>query len=94
MVDEAMARVIQPHQARVNITYKRQYGELPDAVTFDSTDGDVRGWVAEAIRTGSVPGIEADPDVRLNDYVIDRFPPVPGTREYNLIDIRPKVEFG
>lgn len=93
-MDEIMARVIQPHQARVNITYKRQYGELPDAVTFDSTDGDVRGWVAEAIRTGSVPGIDADPDVRLNDYVIDRFPPVPGVRGHNLIDIRPKVEFG
>ena len=93
MVDE-LARVIPPHQARVNITYKRQYGELPDAVTFDATDGDVRGWVSEAIRTGGVPGIDADPAVRLNDYVIDRFPPVPGVREHNLIDIRPKVEFG
>ncbi len=91
---EALARVIQPHQARVNITYKRQYGELPDAVTFDSTDADVRGWVSEAIRTGGVPGVDADPNVRLTDYVIDRFPPVPGVREHNLIDIRPKVEFG
>jgi hypothetical protein len=93
MVDE-IARVIPPHQARVNITYKRQHGELPDPVTFDSTDGDVRGWVAEAIRTGGVPGINADPDVRLTDYVIDRFPPVPGVRDYNLLDVRPKVEFG
>jgi hypothetical protein len=93
MVDE-LARVIQPHQARVNVTYKRQHGELPDAVTYDAPDGDVRGWVTEAIRTGGVPGIEADPRAALNDYVIDRFPPVPGVREYNLIDIRPKVEFG
>lgn len=91
---EALARVIAPHQARVNITYKRQYGELPDPVTFDAGDGDIRGWVAEAIRTGGVPGIDADPQVRLQDYVIDRFPPVPGVREHNLIDIRPKVEFG
>lgn len=91
---EALARVIQPHQARVMVTYKRQHGELPDAVTFDSTDGDVRGWVSEAIRTGGVPGIDADPEVRLADYVIDRFGPVPGVREHNLIDIRPKVEFG
>jgi hypothetical protein len=93
MVDE-LARVIPPHQARVMVTYKREHGELPDPVTFDATDGDIRGWVSEAIRTGGVPGITADPQVRLNDYVIDRFAPVPGVREHNLIDIRPKVEFG
>ncbi len=93
MVD-IVDRVIHPHQARVNITYKRQHGELPDPVTFDATDGDIRGWVAEAIRTGGVPGIAADPTVFLGDHIIDRFTPVTGVREHNLIDVRPKVEFG
>ena len=93
MVD-ALVRVIQPHQARVEVTYKRQHGELPDAVTFDSTDGDIRGWLTEALRTGGIPGIEADPMANLTDYVIEKFDAVPGVRDHKMIQARPKVEFG
>jgi len=89
-----MVRVIPPHQARVEVTYRRAHGELPDAVTFDASDEEIRGWLTEAIRTGGIPGIAADPTVNLNDYVVDRFAPVPGVREHNLIQTRPKTEFG
>lgn len=93
MVDE-LAQIIEPHQARVQVTYNRQHGELPDAVTYDSPDGDIRGWVTEAIRTGGVPGVAADPTANLRDHVIEKFPPVPGVRPHHLIEVRPKTEFG
>lgn len=91
MVDTVL---IPAHQARLEVTYKRQHGELPDPVTFDSSDADIRGWVTEALRTGGIPGIDPDPNADLQDYVIDRFSSVPGVREYHLIQTRPKVEFG
>ena len=91
---EALAKVILPDQARLEVTYRRQHGELPDPVTFDASDNDIRGWVTEAIRTGGIRGIEADPTANLDDFVIDRFHPVEGVREHNLVQIRPKVEFG
>jgi hypothetical protein len=84
---------IQPNEARVNITYGGQNGDLPDTVLFDSTDGDVKGWVTEAIRAGSVPGIIAAPTADFRDFVVDRFA-ANEQRPYNLIQIRPKTPFG
>ncbi len=91
---EAIARVIEAHQALVNITHKRKNGEMQDPVSYDATDGDIRGWVAESIRHGSIRGIDADPNVDLRDYVIERYPIEAGVREHNLIMVRPKTEFG
>lgn len=84
---------IQATEARVGVTYKGEYGELPDPVHFDSTDGDVRQWVSEAIRTGGIADIKADANVNLTDFVIDRFNSTEA-RPYNLIQIRPKTPFG
>ena len=81
------------NEARVGVTYSGEYGELPDPVLFDSTDGDVRGWVSEAIRTGGIPGIPATPGVALGDFMVERFA-ANATRPYNLIQIRPKTPFG
>lgn len=81
------------NEARVGVTYSGEYGELPDPVLFQSTDGDVRGWVSEAIRTGGVPGIPAAVDVNLTDFMVERFN-ANATRPYNLIQIRPKTPFG
>ncbi len=91
--------MIEPHEARVNVTYKDGVNfDLPDAVHYGATDGDVKMWVAEAIRTGSVPGVEADPNVDLQLYAIERHErplhPVPGQRDHNLIMLRPKTAYG
>ena len=79
-------------EARVNITYGGQNGDLPDTVHVGASDRDLRSWVGEAVATGSIPGIRP---VRANfsEYVIDRFDAT-AARPYNLIQIRPKTPFG
>jgi len=81
------------NQARVNITFAGQNGDLPDSVAYDATDADLRQWITEAVRAGSVPGIPHAPYANFRDFVIDRFP-ASGARPYNLIQIRPKTPFG
>jgi hypothetical protein len=90
---------MQPHEARVNVTYKDAVNfDLPDPVHYQAGDGDIKAWVTEAIRTGSVPGVAADPDVNLANFVVHRFDapeaPVAGQRNYNLIQVRPKTAYG
>jgi hypothetical protein len=85
--------VIAANEARVNVTWKGQNGDLPDTVARDSNDADVRQWVTEAVRTGGIPGINADARADFSDFVIDRFAPN-DARPYNLIQVRPKVPFG
>jgi hypothetical protein len=80
-------------QARVNITYGGSNGDLPDPVNFDSTPGDILGWVTEAVRTGSVPNIAADPTAVFTDFVVDRFSAT-DVIPYNRLFVRPKVPFG
>ena len=80
-------------EARVNVTWGGQNGDLPDAVSFDATDGDVKQWLTEAIRTGGVPGVVADRNVDLRDFVVDRFEAT-AARPYRLIQVRPKTPFG
>ncbi len=70
-----MENVIQAHEARVNITWSGNNGDLPDAVARDAADGDVRQWVTEAVRGGGVPGIPADANADFRDFVVERFPP-------------------
>ena len=80
-------------EARVNVTYGGTNGDLPDLVNFDATDGDIKQWVTEAVRSGGVPGIQADGAADFRDFVIDRFA-ANETRPYNLIQLRPKTPFG
>jgi hypothetical protein len=84
---------IQLAEARVNVTWRGQNGDLPDPVRRDASDGDVLGWVTEAVRAGGVPGIAADPGAVFRDSVVDRFPPTQD-RPYDLIQVRPKTPFG
>lgn len=88
-----METTLETTEARVNVTYGGQNGDLPDTVFFESTDGDVRSWVTEAVRNGSIPGISAAEDADFDDFVVDRFSPTEG-RPYNLIQLRPKTPFG
>jgi hypothetical protein len=85
--------MIAANEARVNITWARQNGDLPDSVSVDATDGDVSQWVTEAVRNGDVPGIGADPAADFRDFVIDRFT-ANETRPFNVIHVRPKTPFG
>jgi hypothetical protein len=82
-------------EARVNVGWAGQNGDLEDPVSVDATDDEVKRWVAEAIATGTVPGIPADPSVhqRIQDFVVDRFPPN-DVRAYSIIMVRPKANFG
>ena len=78
--------------ARLNITYNGQQGELPDMLSFDTRDEDIRRIATEALQQG-IPGITADPRADLTDFVIDRFPArddVP----VNRLSVRPKTPFG
>lgn len=83
---------MEAHEARVNVTWAGQNGDLPDPVSYDSTDGDVLQMATEAISGGGIPGIEADHNVNLRDFVVDRYPDKDGTG--NRIMIRPKTPFG
>ncbi len=85
--------VLDAGMARVNITFGGENGDLPDPVSFDATDGDIKGWMSEALRTGGVPGIPAQARADLTDFVVDRFPAT-DVRPYNLLQIRPKTPFG
>lgn len=85
--------VIGNDDARVNVTWKGQNGDLPDAVARDARDADVRAWATEAVRGGGVPGIAADAEAAFEDFVVDRFD-ANDARPYALIQVRPKVPFG
>lgn len=80
-------------EAKVNVTYGGCNGELPDPVLFESSDTDIRTWVTEALRTGGIPGIAAQPNADLTDFVIDRFVATE-VRPAPYIMIRPKTPFG
>jgi len=88
-----MDNAMQDNEARVNVTYGGQNGDLPDPVFFDSTDVDVRAWVTEAVQNGSIPGIPATADADFGDFVVDRFAATEA-RPYALIQLRPKTPFG
>lgn len=85
--------VINADEARVNVTWNGQNGDLPDPVYFESTDGDLRAMVQEAVQNGDVPGIAADPGANFTDFVVDRFRAT-GEEDWNKIHIRPKTPFG
>lgn len=80
-------------EARVNVTYNGANGDLPDPVNFEATNGDVLQWVTEALHAGSIPGIPADPNANLTDFVVDRFASNE-TTPYNRLMLRPKTPFG
>lgn len=80
-------------QARLNITFSGNNGDLPDTVYFDAQDGDIKGWATEAVANGSVPGIPADTNADFADFVVDRFAATEEV-DHNRIMLRPKTPFG
>jgi len=84
---------LRPGEARLNITWNGQNGDLPDAVDYDATQQQLRGWAEEAIRAGSIPGVRADRGADLSNFVVDRFPATPAI-PYARVMLRPKTPFG
>ena len=78
--------------ARLNVTWAGSNGDLPETVPFDCNDDEALRWAEEAVQQGSIPGIPADPNVSLEDFVVERFPAV-GDLPPRLI-VRPKTPFG
>ena len=93
MANELVHVEIPNHMAKLNITYRGQQGDLPDAVTYDTSDMDIKRMAAEAVRQGYVPGINAHETPDFEEFVVDRFPAHPEV-PYNRLSIRPKTAFG
>lgn len=83
---------IEAQDARVNVTFGGSNADLPDPVSFDLPDAQVKSMVAEAIQHG-FPGMEANSSVNLTDYVVDRFEATEA-RPWRLLSLRPKTPFG
>lgn len=87
-----MDDVLRDDEARLNITWQGANGDLPDPVMYDATDGDIKQVATEAVRAGSVDGINADAGVNFGDFQVDRFP-AKGDLPNRLM-LRPKTPFG
>lgn len=79
--------------ARLNVTWQGGNGDLPEAVPYDATDGDVKQMAMEAIRDGHIPGLRAG-EANFTDYVVERFPVEAGVRAAPVIFLRAKTEYG
>jgi len=77
---------------QLNVTYNGVSQDVEVPLDFEANDGDVRRIAAELLRSGSIPGLQADVDDEVfRDYVVDRFQtPEGGDRVF----LRPKVPFG
>ncbi|MFT5685937.1 MAG: hypothetical protein ACI8RZ_006892 [Myxococcota bacterium] len=84
---------IRSHEARMNITWGGQNGDLNEPVPYNASEIQLKRWAVEAIEHGSVPGIRRRGRVSLRDFVVDRFPSN-ATTPYNRIFLRPKTPFG
>jgi hypothetical protein len=96
MADENVVQMfneVRENEARVNVTWEGQNGDMPAPVARDSGDGDIKAWVTEAVQNGSIPGIAVDANANFTDFVVDRFD-ASAARPFNLIQIRPKTPFG
>lgn len=86
---------LQDYEAQVNVTWDNQNGDLPGAIAYDSSDDQIKRMVAEAIRNGNIPGIQAADNVNFEGYMVDRFPINPAQgRLVNRLMVRPKTAFG
>lgn len=91
-IENALAPNIGEDYAKLNITYAGEQGDLPAPIPFDIDDDEVRRIAAEAIRAGTVPGIDADPTASLDGFIVKPY----GARDGlpNRIVIRPATPYG
>ena len=82
-----------PTMAKLTITYGGLQGDLPDPMSFDMSDADIKRVATESVRDGYVPGIDATPNVDFTDFVVDRVP-ARADVPFNRLSLRPKTPFG
>lgn len=78
--------------AILNVTYNGQQGDLPDDVPFDLTTPEVIDMAEEGIKSGSILGIDADPEATLQGFKVERYPAKDD--KPNRLVVRPSVPFG
>ncbi|MCB9687929.1 MAG: hypothetical protein H6735_23010 [Alphaproteobacteria bacterium] len=81
------------NEARLNVTWNGQNGDLADLVPADATDAEVLAWATEAVRSGAVGGVAPDARVDLTGFVVDRFPAT-ADLPFPRLFVRPKTPFG
>lgn len=79
-------------QAFLNVTYNGENGDMPEPVSLDASDEDIRQFAEEAIKNGDMRGLPADIDVSLDGFVVQRF--AKNNDRPARIMIRPKTPFG
>jgi hypothetical protein len=85
-------------QARLRITYHprdggdAQEGDVEALVPYNAPTEDLLRMATEAIMAG-IPGIDADPNPDMTDYVVDRFP-ARDDMPVNRLAVRKKTPFG
>ncbi len=95
MENQALVVEIREDEARVNVTWKGENGDMVNPVPWGAPHGDILAFAAESIRNGGVIGITADPAADLKDFRVDPHPAKPdGGYSYNRFTIRPKTAFG
>ena len=80
--------------AKLNVTWDGQNGDLPDMVDYDSTTAELLQLAEEAVTTGGIPGIDADPGADFDDFIVDRFPANEAEGLPARLMVRPKTPFG
>jgi hypothetical protein len=85
-------KVMEDYEAMVNVTWSGSNGDMPDPVSYDSTDDAILQMVTEAVQTGGIPGIPSDNNADFENFVVDRFPATEDRP--NRIMVRPKTPFG
>ncbi len=90
-----MTDILGADEARVNITFGGQNADLPQTVSRFASPADVKRWVEEALRTGSVPGMPAVAGNETFDgFTVDPLmEPIEG-RPYAMFAFRPQTKFG
>lgn len=83
--------IVAAGEAVLNISWQGQNGDLPNPILYDSTDADIRRWATEAVR-GGIRGIDADPTVNFQDFIVERVAAKDGLPPRVLL--RGKTEFG
>lgn len=87
-----LVNVIGVNEARINVTWQGKNGDMLEPVSVDASDGDVKQYATEAIRTGGIPGIDADMNADFTNFIVERF----AANEVRpaMLVLRPKTPFG
>ena len=87
-----VVNAVNEYEAKLNITFMSQNGDLNDPVSWDARDADLFAFAGEAIRNGNVRGIDQRAEVDFDGYMVERVEAKDGLPRRLMI--RPKMTFG